>query len=161
MLRDPKHGSGVPHKGIGSWFPHIASRNPGEESLREGPGSHVWVLCLVSWILGPTFPVCQAITHIKLDVIISSSLRLLLKVWIWYRCQNRRLLSRWWKTTFYKKVHNKTQSTKKDVLVFRLLQETKNSNLFDKDLTQQNVKCHIQHEESWLGGVVIEQVNYK
>ena len=29
------------------------------------------------------------ITHIKWDVIISSSLRLLLKVWIWYRCQNR------------------------------------------------------------------------
>ena len=29
------------------------------------------------------------ITHIKWDVIISSLLRLLLKVWIWYRCQNR------------------------------------------------------------------------
>ena len=29
------------------------------------------------------------ITHIKWDVIISSSLRLLLKVWISYRCQNR------------------------------------------------------------------------
>ena len=29
------------------------------------------------------------IGHIKWDVIISSSLRLLLNVWIWYRCQNR------------------------------------------------------------------------
>ena len=29
------------------------------------------------------------ITHIQWDVIISSSLRLLLNVWIWYRCQNR------------------------------------------------------------------------
>ena len=27
--------------------------------------------------------------HIKWDVVISSSLRLLMKVWIWYRCQNR------------------------------------------------------------------------
>ena len=32
---------------------------------------------------------CYLITHIKWDVIISSSLRLLLKVWIWYRCPNR------------------------------------------------------------------------
>ena len=29
------------------------------------------------------------IAHIKWDVIISSSLRLLLNVWIWYRCQDR------------------------------------------------------------------------
>ena len=44
---------------------------------------------------------------------------------------------------FYKKVHIKTQSKKKDVFVILvLLQETKNSNLFDKDYTQENVKCH-------------------
>ena len=43
---------------------------------------------------------------------------------------------------FIKKVHIKTQTKKKDVLViFILLQETKNSNLFDKDCTQENVKC--------------------
>ena len=37
----------------------------------------------------------------------------------------------------------KTQSKKKDVLViFILLQETKNSNLFDKNCAQENVKCH-------------------
>ena len=41
-----------------------------------------------------------------------------------------------------------------------LLQETKNSNLFDKNCTQENVKCHIQHEESWLRLIAIEQVNY-
>ena len=61
-----------------------------------------------------------------------------------------------------KKVHFKTQSKNKDVLlIFRLLQETKNSNLSDKICTQENVKCHIQHEESWLRRIVIEQVNYK
>ena len=39
---------------------------------------------------------------------------------------------------FFKKVHIKTQCKKKDVLViFILLQEMKNSNLFDK-----NVRCH-------------------
>ena len=29
-----------------------------------------------------------------------------------------------------------------------ILEETKNSNLFDKKCTQENVKCHVQHEES-------------
>ena len=29
-----------------------------------------------------------------------------------------------------------------------ILQETKDSNLFDKNCTQENVKCHIQHEDS-------------
>ena len=29
------------------------------------------------------------------------------------------------------------------------LQETKNSNLFDKNGIQVNVKCHIQQEDSW------------
>ena len=51
---------------------------------------------------------------------------------------------------FYKKVNIKTQSKKKDVLVIFILQETKNSNLFNKNCTQENAKCHIQHEESWL-----------
>ena len=49
-----------------------------------------------------------------------------------------------------------------DVLViFILLQETKNPNLLDKKFNQENVKCHIQHEESWLREIIIEQVNYK
>ena len=47
---------------------------------------------------------------------------------------------------------------KEDVLVIlKLLQETKNSNLLDKNC--KNVNCHIQHEESWLRWIVIEQVN--
>ena len=50
---------------------------------------------------------------------------------------------------FYKRVHIKTRSKKKDVLViFILSQETKNSNLFDKNCTQENVKCHIENAES-------------
>ena len=42
----------------------------------------------------------------------------------------------------------KTQSKKKDVLVIFTLQETKNFNLFDKNYTQENVKCHFQHKAS-------------
>ena len=53
-------------------------------------------------------------THIKWDVIISSSLRLLLKVWIWYRFQNRKenyYHNDGEQLGFYKKVvHIKTQS---------------------------------------------------
>ena len=45
---------------------------------------------------------------------------------------------------FYKKSTFKTQSKKKDVLATFILQETKNSNLFYKNCTQENVKCHIQ-----------------
>ena len=41
---------------------------------------------------------------------------------------------------FYKKVQIKTQNKKKDVLViFMLLKET---NLFDKNCTRENAKCH-------------------
>ena len=100
--------------------------------------------------------------HIKWDVIISSSLRLLLKMWIWYRCQNR--IKNYHhdgkQLGFYEKVHIKTQSIKKDVLVIFTLQETKNSNSLDKSCTQENVKFHIQHEGSWLRWIVIEQVIY-
>ena len=44
--------------------------------------------------------------------------------------------------------HIKTHSKKKDVLVTIILQETKNSNLFNKNCTQEYVKNRIQHEES-------------
>ena len=79
----------------------------------------------------------------KWDIIISSSLRKLLKVGIWYRCQNRKSFHHdEEQLLFYKKVHIKTQSNEKDVLViFVLLQET-NFNLFDKKCTRENVKCH-------------------
>ena len=41
---------------------------------------------------------------------------------------------------FYKKVHIKTRRIKKDVLViFILLQETKNSSLFDKNCTHRAI----------------------
>ena len=52
---------------------------------------------------------------------------------------------------FYKKTHIKTQRKKKDVveifiILYYIMQETKNSNLFDKNCTQEkpqeNVKCH-------------------
>ena len=59
---------------------------------------------------------------------------------------------------FYKKVHIKTKIKKKAVPVMFILQETKNFNLFDKNCIQENVKCHIQHEESWRRWIVIEQV---
>ena len=50
---------------------------------------------------------------------------------------------------FFNKVHIKTQNRKKKALViFILMQETKNSNLFVKNCTQENVKWHIQHEQS-------------
>ena len=49
---------------------------------------------------------------------------------------------------FFKKVHIKTQSKKKDFFLIFIFQETKDSNLFDKNCTQENVKCHIQHEDS-------------
>ena len=47
----------------------------------------------------------------------------------------------------YKKVHVKTQRKKKNVLVIFILYETKNSNFLGKNCTQENAKCHIQHEE--------------
>ena len=37
----------------------------------------------------------------------------------------------------------------------------KNSNAYDKNRTQDNIKHQIQHEESWPGWIVIEQINYK
>ena len=40
------------------------------------------------------------------------------------------------------------------------MQEAKNPNLVNKNCTQENVKCHIQHEESWLRWIALEQVNY-
>ena len=84
----------------------------------------------------------------------------MLKAWIWYRCQKRKLFHYDEKQLgFYKKVHIKTQGKKKDVLViFILLQKNKNSSSFDKNCTQENVKCHIQHEECWLRWIIIEQV---
>ena len=42
--------------------------------------------------------IIEKLTHIKWDFILPSSLRLLLKVWIWFRFQNRKFLSpAWWR----------------------------------------------------------------
>ena len=49
---------------------------------------------------------------------------------------------------FYLKSNIKIQSKKNVLAIFTLLQEAKNSNLFDKNRTQESVKRHIQHEES-------------
>ena len=75
--------------------------------------------------------------HIKWDVVISSSLRLLMKVWIWYRCQNR--IENYYhhdeeQLGFYKKVHTKTQSMskKKDVLAILRRKKRMSFNLLDK-----------------------------
>ena len=58
----------------------------------------------------------------------------------------------------------KTQSKKKDVLVaFFIMQETENSNFFDGKLysRERQMPYSIQHEENWLGWIVIEKVNCK
>ena len=49
---------------------------------------------------------------------------------------------------FCKKAHIKTQGKNKDVQNLYIIVRTKNSNLFDKNCTQETVKLHIQHEES-------------
>ena len=69
--------------------------------------------------------IIKKLAHINWDVIIPCSLRLLLKVWIWYRGQN---------FCGHSRAH--------------------------KNYTQENVKWHIQHEDSWLRWIVIEQANY-
>ena len=81
------------------------------------------------------FCYCYFITHIKWDVIISSSLRLLLKVWIWYRSQNRIYHHHGEQLGFYKKINIKTQSR---MFLQSLLQEMKNSNFFEKLLVSKN-----------------------
>ena len=93
---------------------------------------------------------------------ISSSLRLLLKVWIWYRYQNK--IEKHYhhdgeqKLSFYKQVYFKTSRLRKrnDILVmplFYFLRRTKiyckkqrtPICLFDKNHTQDHVKCYL-HE---------------
>ena len=60
------------------------------------------------------------ITHIARDIIISPLLRLLLKAWIWCRCQNRKLYHHdGERSGFYKNAHIKTQSKKKEYLLKR------------------------------------------
>ena len=92
------------------------------------------------------------ITHIKWDAIIFSSLRLLLKMWIWYRWSNR--IENYYhhigeQLAFYKKMHISKHrgGCSCNICIAR-------------NCTQENVRCHIQHEEKWLRWIVMEQVNY-
>ena len=87
----------------------------------------------------------------------------LLKVWVWYRCQ--KWIERYYhhageQLTFYQKVHVKTHSLRKGECFCNLCIAV-SSNLFDKDRTQYNVKWHIQQEGSWLSWIVTEQVKCK
>ena len=52
-------------------------------------------------------------------------------------------------------------SKKKDVLVILHRKKRMSFNLFDTNCTQENVQLHLRHGENLLGGIVIEQVNYK
>ena len=99
--------------------------------------------------------------HIKWDVVISSSLRLLMKVWIWYRCQNR--IENYYhhdgeQLGFYKKVHIKTQSKKKDVLVIFILllynplyycKKRRTPIYLIKTVPKRNIKRTLFHNSIW------------
>ena len=76
---------------------------------------------------------------------------LLVKVWVWHRNQNR--IKKHYRHNeeqlgFYKKSTYQAQTNKKDVLVIFILQETKNSNLFDKKLYTRERKMSYEQEES-------------
>ena len=84
-------------------------------------------------------------------------------MWVWCRCQNR--IEKYYhddgeKLTFYQKVlHIKTHRLRKEECFCICI--TINSNLLDKNCTQDKVKCHIQYERSSLRWIVIEHVNYE
>ena len=90
-------------------------------------------------------------------------------MWIWYRRQNK--IGNYYhqdeeQLGFYKKVHrawenHRYQNTVHEQKKGCSCNFTMSFNLFDKNCTQENVQLHLQHGESWLGGIVIEQVNYK
>ena len=44
-------------------------------------------------------------------------------------------------------------SKKKDVFVILHRKKQMSFNLFDKNCTEENVQLHLQHGESWLGGI--------
>ena len=74
-----------------------------------------------------------------------------MKVWVWHRNQNR--IKKHYRHNeeqlgFYKKSTYQAQANKKDVLVIFILQETKNSNLFDKKLYTRERKMPYEQEES-------------
>ena len=84
-------------------------------------------------------------------------------MWLWYWYQNR--IKKYYhhdgeQSTLYQKVlHIKTHRLKKEDCFSICI--AINSNLLDKSCTQDKVKCYIQHKESCLRWIIIEQVNYK
>ena len=103
----PNHIKTSPSKSM-DWLlynrvPHIGTQVTGPWWGVPGPGSHVKVPGPGSQVEGPGSRVPRPIygyrvlspgsnfsgMPIKWNVFISSSLRLLMKMWIWYRCQNR------------------------------------------------------------------------
>ena len=113
--------------------------------------------------------------HIKWDVISSSSLRLLLKVSIWHRCQNRNYNHHDGKKKFFffLKIHIKRQSKNKDVLVIFILllynplyycKKRRTPICLMKTVLKRNFKRTLFHNSTWrywLWWIVIEKVNYK
>ena len=73
-------------------------------------------------------------------------------MWVWNRCQNR--IEKFYhhdgeQLAFYQKVHTKTHKLRKEECLYCDLCIAINSNLFEKNRTQDNVKqCHVQHEGS-------------
>ena len=51
-------------------------------------------------------------------------------------------------------------SKKKDVLVILHCKKRMSFNLFDKNYIQENVQLHLQHGESSLGRIVVEEVTH-
>ena len=109
---------------------------------------------------------------------ISTSWKLFLKMRIWYRYKNK--IEKHYhynveqQLSFYKKVHIRRYrlSKKKDILIMlsfyflrRVKMYCKNWRiricLFGKSRTEDIVKCHILHEESYLRWIVIGQVKSK
>ena len=132
----------VPKRGNSWIFSILLNFAMTQEAMKE------WLFFLYKHVM-PIFLLLLMyfITRIKWDVIISSLLGLLMKVWIWHRCQNRKSLSSWRRTIiFLKKGHIKTQNKKKDVLLILILllynnplyyRKNEESNLFDKTCTQE------------------------
>ena len=105
-----------------------------------------------------------SILNFDIDVDISSSLRLLMKDWIWYRCQNRienYIIMLDNNYVFIKKYISKHRAKWRMFLESLHCKKRMSSNLSDKSCTQENVQLHILHGESWLRGIVIKQLNCK
>ena len=99
-------------------------------------------------------------SHIKWDILIFSSSRLLLKVWIWYRCQNRKLLSPLWRAIRFlekSKFQNPHKLSEKKACPCNLCiaRNEEFQFIWQKPFSKKTSNA-IQHEKSWLRGIVLE-----